>query len=110
MLHQVQLPVAMLFLIFHQIDAFSLECNRTHLVQQFQIRRPALYSFNLCDQTTSTEFGPGNVCKMSDWVDPQDWERFKNAIRALYLTNGHKLEGPSGVIKLMEERHDFKAT
>jgi hypothetical protein len=50
------------------------------------------------------------VCKMSAWVDPQGWERFKNAIRGLYIVNGHELEGPDGVIKLMEGRHGFKAT
>jgi len=57
-----------------------------------------------------TEFGASNVCKMSERVDPQCWERFKNAIRGLYIANGHKLEGPDGVITKMEERHGFKAT
>jgi hypothetical protein len=57
-----------------------------------------------------TEFGAGNVCKMSERVDPQGWDRFRNAIRGLYIANGHKLEGPDGVIKKMEERHGFKAT
>ncbi|KAH8753943.1 ankyrin repeat-containing domain protein [Hyaloscypha finlandica] len=57
-----------------------------------------------------TEFGASNVCKMSERVDPQCWDRFKNAIRGLYIANGHKLEGPDGVITKMEERHGFKAT
>jgi hypothetical protein len=56
-----------------------------------------------------TEFGASNVCKMSERVDPQCWDRFKNAIRGLYIANGHKLEGPDGVIEKMEERHGFKA-
>jgi hypothetical protein len=57
-----------------------------------------------------TELGVSNVCKMSERVDPQCWDRFKNAIRGLYIANGHKLEGPDGVITKMEERHGFKAT
>ena len=47
---------------------------------------------------------------MSERADPQGWDRFKNAIRGLYIANEHKLEGPDGVIKKMEERHGFKAT
>ncbi|KAH8782231.1 ankyrin repeat-containing domain protein [Hyaloscypha sp. PMI_1271] len=46
------------------------------------------------------------------WVDasPQGWEKFKNVIRGLYIVKGHKLEGPNGVIKLMESQYGFKAT
>jgi hypothetical protein len=47
---------------------------------------------------------------MSHSADSQGWERFKSVIRALYIAKGHTLEGPDGVIKLMENRHGFKAT
>jgi hypothetical protein len=47
---------------------------------------------------------------MSRSTDSQGWERFKNAIRALYIAEAHPLEGPNGVIKLMESRHRFRAT
>ncbi|KFZ17748.1 hypothetical protein V501_01578 [Pseudogymnoascus sp. VKM F-4519 (FW-2642)] len=45
---------------------------------------------------------------MSQPVDPQGWDRFKNVIRGLYMIKGHKLEGPGGVIKIMETQHEFK--
>ena len=43
-------------------------------------------------------------------ADSQDWERPKLVLRALYIGKGHPLEGPEGVMKLMETRHGFKAT
>ncbi|KAN0117792.1 ankyrin [Hyaloscypha variabilis] len=43
-------------------------------------------------------------------ADSQDWERLKLVLRALYIGKGHPLEGPEGVMKLMETRHGFKAT
>ncbi|KFY48610.1 hypothetical protein V495_01191 [Pseudogymnoascus sp. VKM F-4514 (FW-929)] len=45
---------------------------------------------------------------MSQPVDSQGWGRFKNVIRGLYMIKGHKLEGPEGVIKIMETQHGFK--
>lgn len=45
---------------------------------------------------------------MSQSVDAQGWDRFKNVIRGLYMIKGHKLEGPEGVIKIMETQHGFK--
>ena len=42
--------------------------------------------------------------------EPQDWERLKNVLRALYIGKGYTLEGPEGVVKLMETRHGLKAT
>ncbi|KFX89643.1 hypothetical protein V490_06896 [Pseudogymnoascus sp. VKM F-3557] len=45
---------------------------------------------------------------MSQPVDSQGWDRFKNVIRGLYMIKGHKLEGPKGVIKIMETQHGFK--
>ena len=49
---------------------------------------------------------------MSDSVDSssQGWERFKNAIRKLYIVKGHKLGGPNGVVEVMESQYGFKAT
>ncbi|OBT43416.1 hypothetical protein VE00_05745 [Pseudogymnoascus sp. WSF 3629] len=47
---------------------------------------------------------------MSQPIDPQGWDRFKNVIRGLYMTKGHKLEGPEGVIKIMETKHGFRKT
>jgi hypothetical protein len=47
---------------------------------------------------------------MSHSTNPQGWEQFKNSIRALYIAEAHPLEGPNGVIKLMESRHGFRAT
>ncbi|KFX95377.1 hypothetical protein O988_05813 [Pseudogymnoascus sp. VKM F-3808] len=45
---------------------------------------------------------------MSPSIDSQGWDRFKNVIRGLYMIKGHKLEGPEGVIKIMETQHGFK--
>ncbi|RDL41644.1 uncharacterized protein BP5553_01623 [Venustampulla echinocandica] len=47
---------------------------------------------------------------MAGSADSQDWERFKNVIRALYTAKSHKLEGPDGVIERMESRFGFKRT
>ncbi|OBT56680.1 hypothetical protein VE04_03557 [Pseudogymnoascus sp. 24MN13] len=47
---------------------------------------------------------------MSQSIDSQGWDRFKNIIRGLYKTKGHKLEGPEGVIKIMRTQHGFKKT
>ncbi|OBT65062.1 hypothetical protein VE03_05223 [Pseudogymnoascus sp. 23342-1-I1] len=47
---------------------------------------------------------------MSQSIDSQGWDRFKNVIRGLYMTKGNKLEGPEGVIKIMESQHEFKKT
>jgi hypothetical protein len=46
---------------------------------------------------------------MSQAPDSQGWERLKHVMHALYIAKGHKLEGPEGVIKMMEHRHGFKA-
>ncbi|KAH8753211.1 hypothetical protein BGZ57DRAFT_965322 [Hyaloscypha finlandica] len=40
----------------------------------------------------------------------QDWERLKHVLCALYIGKGHTLEGPEGVMKLMETQHGLKAT
>ena len=42
--------------------------------------------------------------------EPQDWERLKHILRALYIGKGYALEGPDGVMKRMETRHGLKAT
>jgi hypothetical protein len=42
--------------------------------------------------------------------EPQDWERLKHVLRALYIGKGYTLEGPEGVMKLMETRYGLKAT
>ncbi|KAL5345388.1 hypothetical protein ACLOAV_009759 [Pseudogymnoascus australis] len=47
---------------------------------------------------------------MSQSIDSQGWDRFKNVIRGIYMTKGHKLEGAEGVIKIMESQHGFKKT
>jgi hypothetical protein len=46
---------------------------------------------------------------MSHSIDAQGWERFKNAIRGLYILKRRKLEGPDSVVKLMETRYGFEA-
>jgi len=38
-----------------------------------------------------------------------EWDRFKETIRSLYLTENRKLEGLGGVRNEMEERHQFFA-
>lgn len=47
---------------------------------------------------------------MSHSIDPARWEQIKNVVRSLYINKGHPLEGPDGVVKLMEIQHNFKAT
>ncbi|OBT73196.1 hypothetical protein VF21_08718 [Pseudogymnoascus sp. 05NY08] len=47
---------------------------------------------------------------MSQSIDSQGWDRFKNIIRGLYMTKGNKLDGPEGVIKIMKTQHGFKKT
>ncbi|KFZ10894.1 hypothetical protein V502_07857 [Pseudogymnoascus sp. VKM F-4520 (FW-2644)] len=47
---------------------------------------------------------------MSRPIDSQGWDRFKNVIRELYTIKGHKLEGPEGVLKIMEIQHGFAKT
>jgi hypothetical protein len=102
--------VATPFLEFHHVDALSLEDISNPLLH---ISRSALQlcilSIYLIKQHC-TEFGASNVCKMSERVDPQGWDQFRNAIRGLYIASEHKLEGPDGVIRKMEERYGFKAT
>ncbi|KAK4246409.1 ankyrin repeat-containing protein [Corynascus novoguineensis] len=39
-----------------------------------------------------------------------DWERWKNAIHALYVLENLPLRGPSGVIETMKSRYGFSAT
>jgi hypothetical protein len=38
------------------------------------------------------------------------WDRWKDVIHALYIVEDRPLKGPRGVIKCMEEQHDFRAT
>lgn len=47
---------------------------------------------------------------MSQTVEPERLNQLKNIIRSLYLVKGHPLEGPNGVIELMEKQHGFRAT
>jgi hypothetical protein len=47
---------------------------------------------------------------MPQIIDPQRWEQLKNIIRSKYITKGHQLEGPDGLIKFMEGQHGLKAT
>ncbi|WKT53639.1 Clr5 domain [Fusarium oxysporum f. sp. vasinfectum] len=39
-----------------------------------------------------------------------EWDRWKDVIHALYILEDRPLKGPRGVIKCMEEQHDFRAT
>ncbi|EPE33291.1 Ankyrin repeat-containing protein [Glarea lozoyensis ATCC 20868] len=39
-----------------------------------------------------------------------EWDRFKNIIYDLYIVKKYSLEGPKGVMKVMEDRYNFKAT
>jgi hypothetical protein len=50
------------------------------------------------------------MSRLSGSSEPQGWERFRNAIRDLYVVKGHNLEGPAGVIKHIENTYEFKAT
>jgi hypothetical protein len=50
------------------------------------------------------------MLRLKDSSESQGWERFRNAIRDLYVVKKHKLEGPDGVIKHMEVTYGFKAT
>lgn len=47
---------------------------------------------------------------MSTSDDTQDWERYKNVIYNLFLVKRKTLEGPDGVMKIMESRVGFKKT
>jgi hypothetical protein len=54
--------------------------------------------------------GIASTFAMSQLVDPGCSEQIKNIIRHLYVVKGYQLQGPNGVMKLMEDRHGFKAT
>ena len=42
--------------------------------------------------------------------EPRGWDQVKNTIRSLYLIQGHPLEGPDGLIKVMANKYGFTAT
>jgi hypothetical protein len=78
---------------------------------------PALNPLIILNSITNNELEPFKMSlsfgsSSNGWVDtsPQGWEKFKNVIRGLYIVKRHKLEGPNGVIKLMESQYGFKAT
>jgi hypothetical protein len=63
------------------------------------------FQIGICRQTGSI-----SEVIMSGCISSEEWERWKNAIQTLYIFEDRPLQGPLGVIKLMEDRHGFKAT
>jgi hypothetical protein len=42
-------------------------------------------------------------------ISPDEWKRHKSTVQRLYLEERRKLEGPDGVIDVMQKAYNFRA-
>jgi hypothetical protein len=49
-----------------------------------------------------------SLTQISGPVTETDWEKYRETIRILYLTENRRLEGPDGVMDAMKTQHNFE--